>query len=274
MDPLSSEGQKTVADLAQRYGVSSQAVMTLLHAVMAGNGSMAQFNHPELGGLGQWSQGGMTMVGDMFNNALKSKVDGLCSELSRLVSREPFRMQQSGASTQTQSQGDVSLFVSSSEGSFGHWWGADLGMASSTGSQNHIRYAYFPGTRRLAVGIGDRVVIYDTGDHQIGGVSQQQGGDASLTFTSQRGLVRVADLPVVSQTGGAAPETPAHPTPPAVSTNDAPPIRQASPVADAANATHPEDIFGKLERLAELHKKGILSQEEFAAKKTELLGRI
>jgi hypothetical protein len=38
------------------------------------------------------------------------------------------------------------------------------------------------------------VTIYDTADHEIGGVSQQQSGDASLTFVSQRGLVRVADL--------------------------------------------------------------------------------
>jgi Short C-terminal domain len=30
----------------------------------------------------------------------------------------------------------------------------------------------------------------------------------------------------------------------------------------------------KLERLADLHKKGIISVEEFAAKKAELLGRL
>jgi hypothetical protein len=56
-----------------------------------GNGTMAQFNHWELGGGGQWMQGGMTMVGDMFNNSLKAKVDGLCFELSNLLAQQPFK---------------------------------------------------------------------------------------------------------------------------------------------------------------------------------------
>jgi hypothetical protein len=40
---------------------------------------------------------------------------------------------------------------------------------------------------------------------------------------------------------------------------------------DSAQET---DLFAKIERLAELHKKGILSSEEFAAKKAELLSRL
>ena len=35
-------------------------------------------------------RGGMTMVGDMFNNGLKARVDGLCSELSNLLANQPF----------------------------------------------------------------------------------------------------------------------------------------------------------------------------------------
>jgi hypothetical protein len=42
-------------------------VRTLLFAVSAGGGTLAQFDHAELGGSGQWMSGGMTMVGDMFN---------------------------------------------------------------------------------------------------------------------------------------------------------------------------------------------------------------
>ena len=34
------------------------------------------------------------------------------------------------------------------------------------------------------------------------------------------------------------------------------------------------DIFAKIERLADLQQKGILSAEEFAAKKAELLSRL
>ena len=40
--------------LAERYGVSPEAVQALRDAVARGQGHMAQFNHPELGGQGQW----------------------------------------------------------------------------------------------------------------------------------------------------------------------------------------------------------------------------
>jgi hypothetical protein len=203
MEPLNPEGLKIVEELARKYDVSTQAVTALLQALISGHGTMAQFNHPELGGLGQWAQGGMTMIGDMFNNALKAKVDGLCTDLANLLRQEPSPW----ATTSSQSQGqggtggsgNVSLFVPAAGGSPAAWWGADLGAASATGSQNDIRYAYFPASRRLAIAIGDHVTIYDTADHVISGVSQQQSGDASLSFVSQRGLVRVADLRVVSE---------------------------------------------------------------------------
>lgn len=204
MEPLSPEGLEIIGELARRYGVSTQAVTTLLQALISGHGTMAQFDHPELGGLGQWAQGGMTMIGDMFNNALKAKVDGLCSDLANLLRQEPSLTRES-TSSQTQGQGgtggsgNVSLFVPAAGGSPAGWWGADLGAASATGSQNNIRYAYFPASRRLAIAIGDNVTVYDTADHVISGVSQQQSGDASLSFVSQRGLVRVADLRVASK---------------------------------------------------------------------------
>ena len=70
----------------------------------------------------------------------------------------------------------------------------DLGSPASAGAQNNLRYAFFPGPRRLAIQQEGRVRVYDTGEHMLSGFSQQQGGDQSLTFTSQFGLVRVADL--------------------------------------------------------------------------------
>ena len=90
MQQFTPQGQQFIQDLAQRYGVSTDAVIAMLYAVMNGNGTMAQFSHPDLGGSGQWMMGGMTMVGDMFNSALKFKVDGLCSELSQLLSSATF----------------------------------------------------------------------------------------------------------------------------------------------------------------------------------------
>jgi len=45
------------------------------------------------------------------------------------------------------------------------------------------------------------VTVYDTLNHQIGGVSQQQGSGGSLTLTSQYGIVSVSTLPIVSVDG-------------------------------------------------------------------------
>jgi hypothetical protein len=72
------------------------------------------------------------------------------------------------------------------------WWPDDLGEPGSSGSQNDVRYAFFPDSRRLVVEQNDKMMIYDTGDHEIRGVSQRQG--YSLAFTSQRGDVEVDDL--------------------------------------------------------------------------------
>jgi hypothetical protein len=220
--------------------------------LVAGGGTMAQFSIPELGGMGQWAQGGMIMVGDMFNNALKARVDALCNELAGLLSGPAMLMRP--AASAPPSQPEASLFVSGS----GNWWPAELGAPATSGAQNDLRYAWFPGTRRLAIQQGGQVTVYDTGDHVIGGVSQQQGAGQSLTFTSQFGTVRLVDLPVLSPGGVRGPT----PQPPAPSSAPTP--------ATAAG----QDIFAQIERLAELHQRGILTGEEFAAKKSELLNRL
>ncbi len=68
MQELSSEGRKIVDDLTRRHGVGSDAVTALICALERGNGAQAQFNHPDLGGMGQWSQGCMIMIGEMFKS--------------------------------------------------------------------------------------------------------------------------------------------------------------------------------------------------------------
>ncbi len=125
---LTSDGRRVVDELAQRHGVSGDAVLTLLRAVAAGNGTSAQFNHPELGGMGQWSQGGMVMVGDMFNNALKHRVDLLCSELAALVRSQPLYPAATG---QSQSQSSGSLWQGSQGQSQGGSAGVSLFVAGS-----------------------------------------------------------------------------------------------------------------------------------------------
>ena len=57
-----------------------------------------------------------------------------------------------------------------------------------------MRYAVFPLKRRLVIDDHGQTKTYDTGNHQISGVSQSQSTDSTLTFVSQHGVVRVSDL--------------------------------------------------------------------------------
>jgi hypothetical protein len=276
MQNLTPEGLRIMTDVATRHEVSLDVALTLLGALAQGNGRQAQFNHPELGGMGQWSQGGMIMVGDMFNQHLKYRVDALCNELAGLLrsqtsgKAEPERIQ-----SQSQSRGEgVSLFVAGT-GSARAWWPAELGTPTSTGAQNDMLYACFPGRRRLAIQQGGQVRVYDTGEHKISGFAQQQGGDQSLTFTSQFGLVRVAELALISPASDrfqnlSSPDSSAAPSQ----------MPEHAPSAMVGTARAPsaslamEDIAKTIERLAELRQKDILTEEEFAAKKAELLSRL
>lgn len=273
MRQLTPAGQQAISDLAQRHGFSRDAVLSMLQSIINGNAGMAQFDHPEFGGAGQWMRGGMIMVSDMFNNVLKGRIARLCDELSGLVASQPELVTPGGFQSQTQGhqqqhdfgeQQDrfgpprgVSLFMPLT-GS-GDWWPAQLGRPNSAGAQNGMRYAYFAAARRLAIELNGKVTVYDTLDHQITGFSQQQSRGGSLTFSSEHGLVDVASLPVLPTHSGTAQE----PNPP-----------MASSSAAVAPVTHELDIVATIEKLAELHRKGILSDEEFAAKKTQLLSRL
>lgn len=280
MQPLTHDGQEQLRGIAQRYGVSVDAASSMLESLLRGGGSMAQFNVPELGGYGQWMRGGMTMVGDMFNYGLKSLVDGLCNDLSRLLESNPFvpvqvaapvhSVPQHGSQSQMQGSGFGALAWSP----LPSWWPAELGQPSTSGSQNDMRYAYFPGPCRLAIEQNGNVTVYDTLNHQIGGVSQQQGGGYSLSFTSQLGGVDLSQLPVVSSNAPAPPPSPQSNVFPQ-STYSAQSATE-SPISQGMGAGHEseQDVFAKIERLAALRQKGVLTDDEFSAKKAELLARI
>ncbi len=297
MPVLSDSGVQLVQSLSQRHGVSTDAVTHMLIAVQNGNGSMAQFNHPEFGGCGQWMRGGMTMVSDLFNNHLKNRVDSICNDIANELANHqvtPFSgsfqsQSQNGTNSQMQAGGAISsgnsLFVPDPEA---NWWPQDLGSPNALGTQNHVRYAYFANNRRLAVKTGGDVWVYDTGDHQIGGFSQQQGVGGSITFTSQFGTVNLSTLPVVSRNGIAQP--PAHvaaPPSPTTVVADEYPLEhssvngsgmpegsQSSVNASQPSAMNGENIIETLERLGGLRDKGYVSEEEFATKKAELLNRL
>jgi hypothetical protein len=168
-----------VEEIATKHGVGAEAVAVALAALRRGNGTMAQFSHPDFGGMAQWSKGGMSMTGDMFNSATKQKLDGVLSDLSEAL----------GAGKLAK-LGDTG----SPENTGSAWWPSEYGSPSSAGSQNNMRYAFFPDASRLIVEGESGRKIYDTGEHMISGVSQQQSTAQSLTFQSQLGVVRLDQL--------------------------------------------------------------------------------
>ncbi|QKF67109.1 hypothetical protein AVENP_1557 [Arcobacter venerupis] len=260
MQKLTTEGQNIVNDLSNRYNLSQNAIIYMIGAVNNGGGSMAQFNCPELGGGGQWMRGGMTMVGDMFNYGLKNTVDNLCNDISNaLATTIIFPLAPKGTRESNQ------------------WWPGELGNPFSSGAQNSTRYAIFQ--NRLAVDINGQVTVYDTLDNNISGISQQQGGNDSLTFSSQYGTILVSTLPVVSganQTNNTTQNNFIEP----VKNNFIEPINEpiTQPIINNSSISVSNEsskaIIELIEQVASLHKAGILTDNEFNTKKSELLSRL
>jgi len=175
MRELSASEHERVRAIARRHGFGVDATLAMLAAVAHGNGTMAQFSHPEFGGAGQWMRGGMTMVSDMFNDSLRSRVAALCADLADFTAHVPT--------------------LATARAS---WWPPDLGSPDSSGAQNDMRYAYFARKRRLAIDRRGKVTIYDTLGHTIHGVAQQQSHGATLAFTSQHGTIDLDALPVIT----------------------------------------------------------------------------
>jgi len=279
MQQLTPAGQDIVNDVAQRYNLSHDAVICMLSAVNNGGGRMAQFNCPELNGSGQWMQGGMTMVGDMFNYGLKNTVNNLCDEFSNAL-------------------GNMQIFpvVSAGSNNSSQWWPVNLGRPFSSGAQNNIRYAVFP--NRLAIQLNEQVTVYDTLDNNIGGVSQQQSSNTSLTFNSQYGTIVVNTLPIISGSGILAQKEInfVQPAPVLnkfdqshngnggkannnVTNNGIKNIGTPVPVYNSIGDSFKDPssagrIISLIEKLAKLHEACVLTDEEFNTKKIELLNRI
>lgn len=153
---------------AQKHQVSVSAVQHLAQAIARGNGTQAQFNHPDLGGMGQWMPT-MLMIGDAFNYALKAKVDVLCHELAR-----------------SYQDGEIPTAAKISIMNQMQWWSYDFGNPTLIGGQNDIRYVYFAQRDRLIIQRNSKEYLYDTAPYSLTGVSQQQANNTTvLVFHTQ-----------------------------------------------------------------------------------------
>lgn len=165
--------EEVIRELAQEHTVTLSTVATLLHGLQATGGNQVQFNIPELGGMGQW-QPSMVMVGDMFNQELKAKVDQLCTALSGFSRQLPRE-------------------VADPKGTL-------LGQTPATfkGSQNEFEYTYYADENRLVIYHEEKNTSYDTTGYPLTGVQQAQDGKGnSLGFTYPGGTVEVKDLPEI-----------------------------------------------------------------------------
>lgn len=177
-EPPKKAKEKTFKKIAKEHGFSEAAVEALHAALIQGGGTMAQFSHPEFGGSGQWMNSGMIMIGDMFNNALKARVDTLCRallpELEFPSATAPAAM----------------VFAAGSS-----WWPKEYSSPAATGGQNDFRYAYFPQANALVVDHAGKVAVYDTTGHVITGFGQQQSSFAGFRFSSATGQIAASTLP-------------------------------------------------------------------------------
>ena len=173
---MAENEKEMVQRMAKSHSVSPAAVQVVLAALRSGGGRMAQFSHSDFGGMSQWSPG-MSMVGDMYNTQLKSKLDALCSDLAAYLdfseTGEPPAVGNAVSYRPTKGASD--------------WWPAGLGTPGAVGAQNNLRYAVFSEARRLVIEDQGAITVYDTGSHRIFGVAQAQSADQTLSFTSQDG---------------------------------------------------------------------------------------
>ena len=189
-----------IVQIAQRHGISEGAALALYDAVRRGGGGQAQFSHPDLGGMGPWSRGGMTQIGEMSNSGLKAKVAAACQDLALLAAGESAGQQDRGHGQQRQVFGadDASADLAPMQhGGSGDWWPENLGAPASSGAQNDMRYACFPDHRRLAIERNGRVTVYDTGHYRLTGFSQQQSTTQDLVFSGPDGTVRTDSFRII-----------------------------------------------------------------------------
>jgi hypothetical protein len=164
---------EVVSHVAQRYQVSEDAVHEMYRALERTGGTQAQFNHPDLGGYGQWMPG-TCMLSRETDPQFKAHISGLAAELAAMVqaAAEPATMSES-------------------------WWPANFGHPAAAGEQHGIRYAYFPDRDRLLVQQGAAVLSYDTTGQRITGFAQQQSTSSRLCFTTSSGALELGELKCV-----------------------------------------------------------------------------
>jgi hypothetical protein len=181
--------EDVIPHIAQRYSVSEAAARQIEASLRSTGGRQAQFDHPDLGGHGQWMPG-MIQIGKFDDPQLKVRVQGLAAEIAAIVRGMETSAEE--ALSRDASTGAASGCVSLPAGE--SWWPASLGHPASEGDQNGVRYAFFPATERLLVQMNARIDAYDTAGRQVIGVRQEHEGASPLRCITTTGAVDLSLL--------------------------------------------------------------------------------
>jgi hypothetical protein len=181
---LFAMAEDVIPSIAERYHVSIDAAREVERALRATGGRQAQFSHPELGGTGQWMPG-MLMIHAAADRQLRTRVEGLLDEVAAVVrgsdTAAPAALARDPDAPPALSRVDLPAGES--------WWPAPYGHPAAQGCQSGIRYAWFPGRCCVLVQVGSRIDCYDTAEHQVRGVGQQQGSSSRLVLTTASGEI-------------------------------------------------------------------------------------
>ena len=113
-----------------------------------------------------------------------------------------------------------------------------------------MSYAFFPIAGRLAIQSNGQVSVYDTGHHQIAGVSQQQGSGGAVVFATPAGTVSLSSLTSVG--GGCQQQSSGGGSQQQTSHGGQPAAEQLRRDGRDGDATHATDGYGTHGRIREL----------------------
>jgi len=177
-----------IQSVASRYLVDERVVRRLYDQLKGSCATACSFDIPELGGAGEWSPGHVTGAPGA-DHSLRMRIDGLCSELAALIQGSETSAPE--ALTRKPHSAPASGRVDMPAGD--SWWPASFGTPAASGDRFGMRYAFFPGARRLLIQQGARIDSHDTREYQVKGVAEMSGGTSELSFETDKGAVKLEE---------------------------------------------------------------------------------
>lgn len=237
MVELTPQGRARVVALSARHGASFEATLTLLRALIEGDGKSARFDHPELGGAGEWLAGGPTILSDLFNHDLKAKVAALCGDLAAMLDQVDKEIAIDAASGDTFA---VRLFepTQAPRDDAEPFWPAAWSVPDRVVRTPDLSYAVFDQAQRLALIEGGQVAHLATDQRRIERLKRE--ADGLIVAETDQGEVMLEEYGLAHDEEDVAA---ARVVPTATATSGADETRSAKRAAAPASATAPMPSF-------------------------------